>query len=239
MHPMPASAMPTGPRPGEPAWRPTGTADQPTAAQKTAALRRQLIRQLVFELVLPLGGFYALRGTGLSQWLSLVGAAVLALPGIAYTVIRQRKVDMMVFFALSIVLGGALLSLVTGSPRVLLIRDAWIFGVLGVWALATLLTRKPFMLVMARAVVIAKIGAEGARQWEARWDVEPRFRHHVRVVTAVWGLGFLLDAVVRVIFAATLPIDVVPLASTVQWLVVLGLLLTFHIRYITKHNLKV
>jgi hypothetical protein len=57
-------------------------------------------------------------------------------------------------------------------------------------------------------------------------------------LTAVWGMGFTLDALVRVLLAYAIPIDSVPLVSTVQWLVVLGGLVTFHIAYITKHGLK-
>jgi hypothetical protein len=58
------------------------------------------------------------------------------------------------------------------------------------------------------------------------------------VLTAVWGMGFTLDALMRVLLAYTIPIDSVPLVSTVQWLVVLGGLVTFHIAYITKHGPK-
>jgi hypothetical protein len=57
-------------------------------------------------------------------------------------------------------------------------------------------------------------------------------------LTAVWGMGFTLDALVRVLLAYTIPIDSVPLVSIVQWLVVLGGLVTFHIAYITKHGPK-
>ena len=206
---------------------------------KTARLRKHLVWQILLELVVPLGGYYLLRGLGVSQLLSVLATGVLVLPAVTYTVIRQRRVDMMVFFTLSIVLLGALLGLITGNPRVLLIRDSWVFGALGLWTLGTLLTGKPFMLVAARAVVVAKIGAEGAREWEGRWHVDARFRHHIRVITAVWGIGFTLDAVVRIVLASTLPVDSVPLVSTVQWLVVLGGLLAFHIRYVTRHGLKV
>jgi hypothetical protein len=197
---------------------PTAPIDEQT---KTARLRKHLVFQVLLELVIPLGGYYVLRGFGVSQLLSVLATGVLVLPAVAYTVIKQRKVDLMVF------------------PRVLLIRDSWVFGALGLWTLGTLLTSKPFMLVASRAVVVAKIGAEGAREWEARWHVDARFRHHIRTITAVWGVGFTLDAVVRIVLATTLPVDSVPLASTVQWLVVLGGLLAFHIRYVTKHGLKV
>ena len=35
-------------------------------------------------------------------------------------------------------------------------------------------------------------------------------------LTAVWGMGFTLDALVRVLLAYTIPIDSVPLVSTVE-----------------------
>ncbi|MFD9961524.1 VC0807 family protein [Amycolatopsis sp. NPDC058986] len=210
-----------------------------THREKTAALRKHLVLQLLLELVLPLGGYYGLRAAGLNQWLSLVGGALLALPMIGYTLVKQRRVDPLALFTLSLVLLGALTSMVTGDPRLLLVRDSWIFGALGLWVLGSLLTRQPFMRSMARTIVTVKIGAEGHRQWDSRWDTEPAFRRHLRVVTLVWGLGFCLDAVVRVILAYSLPIDSVPLVSTLQWLVVLGGLIAFHIRYVTKHGLKV
>ncbi|MFI7666275.1 hypothetical protein [Nocardia sp. NPDC049526] len=40
----------------------------------------------------------------------------------------------------------------------------------------------------------------------------------------MWGSGFALDAVVRVVLAYTLPVDSVALVSTLRWLVVLGAL---------------
>lgn len=230
-----AHVVPQGPAP-EPTQEPT---QQPTRRQKTIALRRHVVRQLVLELALPLGGYYGLRAAGLNELLSLLAASALVLPMIVYTLVRQRRVDALAIFALSLVLLGALTSLVTGDPRLLLVRDSWIFGALGLWILGTLLTQHPFWRSAARAIVTVKVGEEGYRQWDARWDSEPVFRKHLRFMTLVWGLGFTLDAVVRVILAYTLPVDSVPLVSTVQWLVVLGGLWTFHIRYVTKNGLKV
>jgi hypothetical protein len=210
-----------------------------TPERKRAALRRHLARQLIVELALPLGGYYGLRAAGVNPWLALIVPALLTVPFIAYGAIRQRRVDAVALFALAFILVGTVMTLVTGDPRTLLVRDSWIFGVLGLWVLGTLLTRHPFMRTGARAVVTAKIGEEGYRQWDARWDNDSRFRSHLRVLTAVWGAGFALDAVVRILLAYTLPIDAVPLVNTLQWLVVLGGLLAFHILYVTRHGLKV
>ncbi|MEV0281170.1 VC0807 family protein [Streptomyces sp. NPDC050610] len=220
----------------------TGTAADAAAAvparRRTAALRRRLAAQLFFELALPLGSYYGLRAAGAGQWLSMAVGGLLLLPWIGYGIVRQRRVEAMAVFTLILVVAGALLSLVTGSPRVLMIRDSWLTTAIGFWVLGTLLTRRPFMMTASRGIVIAKVGEAGLVEWEARWDAEPTFRHHLRLITAVWGAGFLLDAVLRVVLAYTIPVDAFPLTSTVLWLVLLGGLFAFHNSYITRHGLK-
>ncbi|MEU7144860.1 VC0807 family protein [Nocardia sp. NPDC046473] len=211
---------------------------EPTPEQKRAAVRRHLLRQLIVELVLPLGGYYALRAAGVNPWLALIAPALLIAGIVAYHAIRERRIEAFALFTLSMIVVGTLMTLVTGDPRTLLVRDSWIFGVVGLWMLGSLLTQRPFMRTASRAIVTAKIGEEGYRQWDARWDNDSRFRSNLRVLTAVWGAAFTLDALVRVLLAYTLPIDAIPLVSTLQWLVVLGAVLVFHNIYVTKHGLK-
>jgi hypothetical protein len=134
---------------------------------------------------------------------------------------------------------GTAVSLMTGDPRTLLVRDNLLFGAVGLWILATVFTQHPFIRSTSRTIVTVKVGEQGYRQWDARWDNDFQFRRVLRVLTAVWGMGFTLDGLVRVLLAYILPIDSVPLVSTVQWLVVLAGLITFHSVYITKHGLKV
>jgi hypothetical protein len=208
------------------------------ARLRTAALRRRLAAQLLFELVLPLGSYYGLRAAGAGQWLSMLVGGVLLLPWIGYGIVRQRRVEAMAVFTLTLVVIGTLLSLITGSPRVLMIRDSWLTTAIGLWVLGTLPTRRPFMMIASRGIVIAKVGEAGLAAWEARWDVEPTFRHHLRLITAVWGSGFLLDGLLRVVLAYTIPVDAFPLTSTVLWLVLLGGLIAFHNWYVTRHGLK-
>jgi hypothetical protein len=206
--------------------------------RRTTALRRRLVAQLVFELVLPLGSYYGLRAAGVGQWLSMVIGGLLLLPWIGYGIVRQRRVEVMAVFTLSLVVVATVLSLITGSPRVLNLRDSWLTAAIGLWVLGTLLTRRPFIMTTSRGIVIAKIGAAGLAAWEAQWDAEPTFRHHLRLLSAVWGAVFLLDAALRVVLVYTIPVDDFPLTSTVLWLALLGGLITFHNRYITRNGLK-
>jgi hypothetical protein len=206
--------------------------------RRTAALRRQLAAQLLFELVLPLGSYYALRAAGAGQWLSMVIGGVLVLPWIAYGFVRHRRLETMAVFTLSVVVVGTLLSLITGSPRVLMIRDSWLTAAVGLWMLGTLLTRRPFIMAASRGIVIAKVGEAGLADWEASWDTDPTFRHHLRLVTTVWGAGLLLDAVLRVVLVYTIPLDAFPLISTLLLLALLVGLSAFNNWYYNRHGLK-
>jgi hypothetical protein len=55
--------------------------------------------------------------------------------------------------------------------------------------------------------------------WDELWETEPMFRRVWRVATTIWGVMLLADAVVRVVTAYTLPVDVVPGFNDVLWAV--------------------
>jgi hypothetical protein len=209
-----------------------------TPHQKRAALCRHLLSRLLAEVAVPLGGYYGLRAAGVNPWLALIAPAVLTVPFLVYGAVRHRRVDTVALFTLAMIVVGTAVSLMTGDPRTLLVRDSWLFGAVGVWMLATVFTQHPFIRSASRTIVTVKVGEQGYQQWDARWDNDFRFRLRLRMLTAVWGMGFTLDALVRVLLAYTLPIDSVPLVSTVQWLVVLAGLIAFHTVYMTKHGLK-
>lgn len=224
---------------GQPSRTGAGAAGTPAERRRrTAALRRQLAAQLVFEFALPLGSYYVLRAFGADQWLSMVIGGVLVLPWIAWGLLRRGRVEMVAVFTLSVVVLGTLLSMVTGDARTLMIRDSWFTAAVALWVLASVLTRRPFIMAASRGIVIAKVGEEGWAGWEARWDEDPRFRHHLRLVTAVWGAGLLLDAVLRVVLVYTIPLDAVPLTTTVLLVVLIVGLSVFNNWYYTRHGLK-
>jgi hypothetical protein len=206
--------------------------------ERRAAIRKLVLNQLLLEMALPIAGYYVLRATGLDQWLALICSGLLALPAVAYSIYTQRRVSLTVFFSLSVVLLGTVVGLITGDPRLLVVRDGWVTAIIGLWILGTLFTRRPFMLIQARAILIAKVGEHAADDWDARYPVDAPFRRHIRLLTVAWGVVFAADSLIRVLVAYTLPLDAVPVVTTVQWLVVLGGLLGFHFWYITKHGLK-
>jgi hypothetical protein len=171
---------------------------------------RPVAAALLVNVVVPLGLFYGLRAAGVGAIPALLVGAVA--PGLrtVHSVVRERRIDALGVLVLAMIAVSVLMATLTGDPRALLARDSWGTGFIGLWVLGSLLTRRPAILALGAEVV----PADKAREMLDRWAVEERFRRNVIMVSALWGGAFLLDAVLRVGMAFTLPVDAVPGLST-------------------------
>jgi hypothetical protein len=62
-----------------------------------AGLRRVIranVLTVVFEVIVPMALFYGLRAAGVSQWWALVAGVLVAVPYVAWTVARNRRIDL-------------------------------------------------------------------------------------------------------------------------------------------------
>ncbi|HJP76326.1 MAG TPA: VC0807 family protein [Pseudonocardiaceae bacterium] len=187
--------------------------------------RRQLLL-LVIDIAVPIGLYYVLRGLGMSAYLALlIGAIVPALTTLIGFLAR-RTVDGLGLSMFALISLSAGVSALTSDPRFLLVRDGWLTGAWGLWFFASLFTRRPVAFAFARVLL------EGRRAWDSRtrrwappterswdqlWDEEPAFRRIWRMSTVMWGAGTVVDAVLRVIMAYTLPVDEVPALGGALW----------------------
>lgn len=208
-----------------------------------AGLRRLVranVLAVVFEVVLPMALFYGLRAAGASQWWALMAGVLVAAPYVLYTVVRNRRVDLVGLVTLSVLVLSVVLGLLSDDPRTLVIREGWtaaLGGLFGAWMLVTVFVGKPAQLTLGRTIAEVKRGAEGADAWVARWDTDARFRHGLRVNTAAWGGVLLAGAVLHVVLVYTLPIDLIALVTNVAWFGALGVLIAWHVWYLRKENL--
>jgi hypothetical protein len=184
-------------------------------------------RPLLLELVLPLIAFYGLRLAGASQFTALLAGVLVTAAAAVLHVIRERRIGGIQVFVLGTMLVTVGMSFISGSPRVLLFRNGWGTAALGIWCLVTLKARRPFLYEAGRLT----FPPEKAEQWAQSWDTHQVFRDLLRTCTAVWGVAFLVDAVVRVVLAATLPIDAVPVLDDVLLVVTLLALVIFQRTY--------
>ncbi|GAB2817145.1 hypothetical protein GCM10027176_22220 [Actinoallomurus bryophytorum] len=205
---------------------------------------RRLIRAnvvtVVFEVVVPMVLFYGLRAAGVSQWWALMAGVLVAAPYVLWTIVRDRRVDLIAMVTLSVLVLSVVLGLLSDNPRTLAIREGWtaaLGGLFGAWMLVTVFVGRPAQLTMGRAIAEVKRGAEGAAAWAARWDTDPRFRRGLRVNTAVWGAVLLASAVVHVALVYTLPIDLISGVTTAVWFATLACLVCWHVWYLRKEDL--
>lgn len=164
---------------------------------------------LICDIGAPVAVYYTLRAAGVEQLpaLLLSGCPVLLRNIVLF--VRRRRVDGFGMFVLAVVLLGAAVSLITGSPRLLLIRDGWFTGFLGVVMLGSILARRP-LTYLATLTLLPHKEADLERLWQR----EPRFRWVWMNLAVIWGAATLVDAGIRVLMAYTLPIDTVPALDT-------------------------
>jgi hypothetical protein len=108
-----------------------------------------------------------------------------------------------------LVLLGILLSLgamvVGGSARFLLLRESLVTGMIGMVFLGSLLFPRPLMYYLARSGE-AKRSAEDLSVFETAWP-KPRFVRAMYLMTWVWGLGLVFEAVLRCWLVWSWPVE--------------------------------
>ena len=180
-------------------------------------------RVLLVHVIVPLVLFYGLRWLGVDQFLALLAGAVIPVAGVVHGIIVERRIGGLQIFMLGTMGLTVAMSFVTGSPRLLLIRNGWGMAAIGVWMLCTLLSGRPFLYAATRIVV----DEDRQRTLEANWDRYPAFRRVMWICSAFWGVACLVDSTVRVILAMTLPVDLVPVLDDVLLAVTVLAILAF------------
>ncbi|MCO5997866.1 VC0807 family protein [Actinoallomurus rhizosphaericola] len=209
-----------------------------------AGLRRVVranVMTVVFEVVVPMALFYGLRAVGVSQWWALMAGVLVAAPYVVWTVVRDRRVDLLALVAVSVMVLSVVLGLLSDDPRALAIREGWtaaLGGLFGAWMLVTVFIGRPAQLTLGRAIAEIKRGAEGAAAWADRWNTDARFRRGLRIDTAAWGAVLLANAIVHIVLVYTLPIDLISLVTTVAWFAAMAGLIAWHVWYIRRENLE-
>jgi hypothetical protein len=193
---------------------PTLPAPTPPPAGGMRNSLRDIGRNLVISGVIPLIIYNLLKGRGASDFTALAVAAIPpALDGL-FGVLRRRRIDLIA----ALVLAGIAVSMVAvvigGNPRVLLIRESFLTGALGVACFASLLFfSRPLMFYFARYFETGDVPAKVA-EFNAMWH-HPYFRHVIRLITVVWGVAYTGEFLLRVVMASTLPIPIVVALSPV------------------------
>jgi hypothetical protein len=120
-------------------------------------------------------------------------------------VVRRRQLD---FFAIVVLVGivvSAAATLAGGGPKLLLIRESFVTGAIGLVALSSFAWRRPLLFYIGRQF---SAGSERAavERFNGLWQY-PAARRTFRVLTAVWAIAWLGEFALRVGMVLTLSVS--------------------------------
>ncbi|UJB45750.1 hypothetical protein HRD51_37700 [Streptomyces sp. A1-5] len=189
-----------------------------TVGTRGAHRWRAVAVPLTVNILLPLVLYYVLRAQGVAEWQALLLSGVVPAAHALGTALVRRRIDLFDLLVVVLLAVSAGLSAISGSPRVLLLKDAGIPAALGLWMLGTLFGARPFVFHFGRRLR----GSAGEAEAERAWRELPEFRGALRGMTALWGGAQLLDAALSTVWAWELPVDLVPVVGRIQSFAILG-----------------
>jgi hypothetical protein len=185
---------------------------------------------MIVDVALPLATYYVLTGQGVPAFWALLISGVWPLGSSITSLIRRRRLDEFGVFILTLIVLGTLTSLLFRDVKLLLLKDSAFTGILGAVFLATLLMKRPLTFYFGRA--FATDGSDAAlARWDGYWNDLSVFRHGQRVLTGVWGVALLAEAVVRVPLTFVVPLNAMVVVSTVMPFVVITVLIFWSVAY--------
>lgn len=154
----------------------------------------------VFDIGGPLVAFSLLRSAGRSTVSALILSGIFPALGVAVGIARNKRLDAVGGLVLAGIGVRVLLGLATGSARVVLLEGAVPTAAFGALCLGSLWSSRPLMFRFAHQF-IGEDTPKG-RDFASRWQY-PGFRRPFRVMTVVWGLGYLAEAAAHVVTVET------------------------------------
>lgn len=167
--------------------------------------------------LIPLAVYYAVRHAVSGDATALAIAGIPAAAWVAIEWARKRRLDPIGAIVLFGFIAGIAASYALGGDAfVLKVRDSVFTCVFGLACLVSIwVGRRPMMFYIGRAL---SAGDDLHRQglYDELFDLPPA-RTVFRIITAVWGVGLICEAVTRILLAMILPtgpfLAVAPIAS--------------------------
>jgi intracellular septation protein A len=163
---------------------------------------KQLLPTLVFDVALPILAFNVLTSYGVSTLWALVAGGLFPASNTVRVWAKSRRLEPLGIIVMTFLAIGTAAALLSGSVFFALIKESLLTATFGFLCLGSLLAERPLMFYLNRQFVA---GADPVRVewWNGLWQY-PHFRAAQRLVTAVWGITYLVEALLRVGFALVL-----------------------------------
>lgn len=183
---------------------------------------------LVYYLLLPHFG-------SASIW-PILGASLVPVISNVFNFIRHRTFDVVGIIVLIGLLAGVVPAAFGGGQRLLLVRESFVTGALGVVLLGSALLHRPLAFHVIREFLTANEALPHER-WDVLW-ASGYFRHTIRAITIGWGALLLGEFVLRAFMALRMNIAFVLGAGPV-FVTILLLLAGLATAFFLAHAIRV
>ena len=192
---------------------------------------RSLLPVLVLDIACPYAAYQLLRQQipRMSPSTALLLSGVFPVLNNVRSLVRSRTLDIIGIVILVGIVVGAASAFVTGDPKMLLIRESFVTGALALVCLMSLVWPRPLLFFIGRDF---STGHDPARmaEFNAMWE-RAGARRVFRVMTVVWGLGWLGEFLLKIALVMTLTIPQVLMAGPIESNGITIALILWTIRY--------
>jgi len=183
----------------------------------------QMLPTLVFDVAMPIIAFNVLTSYGVSTLWALVAGGLFPASNNLRVWAKSRRLEPLGIIVMAFLAIGTAASLISGSVFFALIKESILTATFGFICLGSLLAERPLMFYINRQFVAGDDPAL-LEWWNGLWQY-PTFRAAQRLVTAVWGITYLVEALLRVGVALVLsPAKVVAISPMMAFGVMMVLI---------------
>jgi intracellular septation protein A len=182
-----------------------------------------MLPTLVFDVGMPIIAFNVLASYGVSTLWALVAGGLFPAGNNLRVWAKSRRLEPVGIIVMTFLVIGTAASLISGNVFFALIKESFLTATFGFICLGSLLAERPLMFYINRQFVA---GDDPVRLewWNGLWQY-PNFRAAQHLVTAVWGIVYLIEALLRVGFALVLsPAKVVTISPVMAFGVMIALI---------------
>jgi hypothetical protein len=194
------------------------------------------VQTILLSVVAPIIIYGQLTDRGVGEVPALIISGIGPVVDLAITMAISRRIDEFSVFVLVFLVIGVVTSLLFNDPRLILLKESAITGLFGLVLLGSLLAPRPLMFYFGRRFATGGT-PERIVWWNGLWQY-PGFRRTQRVMTLVWGVVLLGEAVVRGILAYQLEVGTMVVVNSVAPPVVIALLVLFTITYAKRSQAR-
>jgi len=186
---------------------------QASPGPRRAALLDSVL-PLLMDVGVPLVAYYALKAAGASTFAALAWSSVVPVIRIAWSALRERRLNGLAALMVTVNVVGLLTSLVAGDPRLMLAKDSGVSSAIGIVVLVAAWRGRSMMSAGVRPWLV-KGNADRDAAWQRLSAGSAAFRRAEKRFSVVWGTALLGECVVRTVGAYTVPVETMVWLGTV------------------------